>query len=86
MLWDSTKQIWRVVFPDGTRVPVQGGATTFYRNRGDNGTVGLHQVNSNVIMPTGKFCRKVLDATDALQTICTTMSELLLPISYRQAK
>ena len=44
-------------FPDGTTVPTQGGgATTFYRNRGDDGTVNLNRLNTNVEMPYGTFC------------------------------
>ena len=60
-------------FPDGTRVPVIGSgatmATTFYRNRGDDGTVNLNRLN-NVIMPTGLFCCEVPDTAGADQTLC----------------
>ena len=62
-------------FPDGSRVPVQGSATSFYRNRGDSGTVGLNRINNNIVMPTGRFCCKVPDATIALQTVCATISK-----------
>ena len=43
-------------------VPTQGGATSFYRNRGDDGTVNLNRLNTNVMMPTGLFCCEVPDA------------------------
>ena len=43
--------------------------TTFYRNRGDDGTVNLNRIN-NVIMPTGKFCCEVPDAIDMTVTLC----------------
>ena len=50
-------------FPDGGVVPNQVGATTFFRNRGDDGTVNLNRLNSDVMMPTGRFCCVVPDAT-----------------------
>lgn len=70
-------------FPDGMRVPMQSvGATSFYRNRRDNGAIGLHRINSNVITPTGRFCCEVPDAIDALQTVCATISNLLVSDRY----
>jgi hypothetical protein len=50
-------------FPDGTTVPTQGGATTFFRTRGDK-TVNLNRLNTNVFMPTGLFCCEVPNAQD----------------------
>ena len=61
-------------FPDnGGMVPISGGGTTFYRNRGDDGTVNLNRVNNDVMMPTGRFCCVVPDATDATQTLCVNI-------------
>ena len=60
-------------FPNGSVVPTQGVATTYYRNRGDDGTVNLNRVNSDVTMPTGEFCCVVTDATDAVQTLCVNI-------------
>ena len=60
-------------FPDGTRVPIRGHATSFYRFRGD-GTVSLNRKNSRVMMPTGRFCCEVPDATNALHTVCAIIS------------
>ena len=60
---------WR--FPDGTLVPVLGaGATLFYRNRGEDGTVNLNRLYTGVMMPTGLFCCEVPDAIDVDQTVC----------------
>ena len=62
-------------FPDGVTIvpgPLQG-PTTFYRNRGDDGTVNLNRLNTNVIMPTGLFCCVVPDATGVDQTICANI-------------
>ena len=53
-----------------TAVPILDGATSFYRNRGDDGTVNLNRLNTSVIMPTGQFCCVVPDATGVNQTIC----------------
>ena len=64
-------------FPDGTKVPIQGSATSFYRNRGDDGSVSLNRIDNNVMMPTGRFCCEVPDATNALQTVCATISKPL---------
>ena len=65
-------------FPDnGGVVPTLGGATTFYRNRGDDGTVNLNRLNSDVMMPTGRFCCLVLDATIVDQTLCAYIGEWL---------
>ena len=63
-------------FPDnGGLVPPQGIATTFYRSRGDDGTVNLNRLNPDVLMPTGKFCCVVPDATGVDQTICANIGE-----------
>ena len=64
-------------FPGGmTTVPTQGGATSFYRNRGDDGTVNLNRLNANVMMPTGLFCCVVPDVNDDMQTVCANICEL----------
>ena len=61
------------LFPDGTMVPGQSTALTFYRNRGhDDGTVNLNRLN-NVMIPTGKFCCVIPDATDAVQWACASV-------------
>ena len=61
-------------FPDRvTTVPAQGGATTFYRNRGDDGTVNLNRLDANVFMPTGLFCCVVPDAAGDTQHLCANI-------------
>ena len=64
-------------FPNGSMVPgtFQGGVTTFFRNRGDNGTVNLNRLNSSIMMPTGRFCCVVPDATDVDQRACAVISK-----------
>ena len=59
-------------------VPNQGSATTFYRNRGDDGTVNLNRLNSDVMMPTGMFCCVVPDATGVNMSTCAIISESLI--------
>ena len=63
-------------FPNWNTVPNLGGATTFYRTRGDDGTVNLNRLNTNVLMPTGVFCCEVPDATGVMQRICANIGEL----------
>jgi hypothetical protein len=66
-------------FPDGmTIVPNQAGASSFYRNRGpgDDGTVNLNRLNTNVMMPTGLFCCELPDATGMMQRVCANIGEL----------
>ena len=59
-------------------VPVQGTASTFYRNRGrDDGTVNLNRLNTTVVMPTGLFCCVVPDATGVMQRICASVCEFI---------
>ena len=66
------------IFPDGTTVPGPlGTPTTFYRNRGDDGTVNLNRVNADVMMPIGLFCCKVPNATDVLQSVCANISKFV---------
>ena len=61
-------------FPDGSVVPIKNSSTTaFYRNRGDDGTVSLNQLNSDVMMPTGRFCCVVSDATSTNLTVCSNV-------------
>ena len=71
---------------DGGIVPLIGSgaskATTFYRNRGDNGTVTLNRLNNDVMMPTGRFCCVVPDATGVSQWACAVICELVYIIYY----
>ena len=55
-------------FPNGTTVPIAGGSTTFYRTRGDDGTVNLNQP-SGVMSPTGLFCCEVPNAAGVTQRV-----------------
>ena len=62
-------------FPNGTIVPMQSSAASFYRNRGSDGTVNLERVASDIILPTGVFCCVIPDATDTFQRVCATISK-----------
>ena len=65
-------------FPNEVAVPsIAGAPTTFYRNRGDDGTVNLNRLNTNVIMPTGLFCCEVPDGSGRMQRVCANISELI---------
>ena len=63
------------LFPDGvTTVPGPAqNPTTFYRNRGDDGTVNLNRLNTNVLMPTGLFCCEVPNAAGDTQRLCANI-------------
>ena len=70
-------------FPDGTIVPTQGRATSFYRTRGDDGTVNLNRLHTNIFMPTGLFCCEIPDDIDVEQRLCINISEQkMLMFSY----
>ena len=61
---------------DGGMVPPIVSATTFYRNRGNDGTVSLNRLNNDVMMPTGRFCCVVPDATGISQWACAIIRKL----------
>ena len=62
--------------PNGEPVQESISTTAFYRNRGDNGEVSLNRP-SDVMSPTGQFCCKIPDATDANQTLCVDIGEFI---------
>ena len=47
----------------------------FTRSRGDDGTVNLNHLNSDVMMPTGRFCCVVPDDTSTYVTLCADIGE-----------
>ena len=59
-------------FPDGTLVPIKGLAKTFYRNRGDDGTVNLNRL-SGIMIPTGKLCCEVPDLIGITDRVCANI-------------
>ena len=65
-------------FPNESVVPVQYFTTTFYRNRSDDGTVNLNRLSSDVMMPTGRFCCVVPDATSTDVTLCVLIGKQFL--------
>ena len=65
------------IFPNRSYVPgIAQNPTSFFRNRGDDGTVNLNRLNSDVMMPTGRFCCVVPDATSVNQTVCANIGKL----------
>ena len=65
------------LFPDGTTVPgTAQNPTTFYRNRGDDGTVNLNRLSANVMTPTGLFCCVIPDSVGDMQRLCANIGEL----------
>ena len=75
------------LFPNGSFVPIRSAATTFYRNRGrDDGTVNLNRLNNDVMMPTGRYCCVVPDATGINQMACAIISESYNNIAVRHRR
>ena len=65
-------------FPNGSNaLGVAQNPTSFFRNRGDDGTVNLNRLNSDVMMPTGRFCCMVLNATSTDVTVCADIGECM---------
>ena len=64
-------------FPNYVQVQSYWYATSFYRNRGDDGTVNLNRFNDSVMMPTGRFCCVVPDATGVIQTLCANIGNTI---------
>ena len=68
-------------FPNASIVPVLGHgshqATTFYRNRDDDGTVYLNRVGNHVTTPTGLFCCEIFDTNNVNQRLCAMIGELI---------
>ena len=61
-------------FPNGTKILVEGSKPrSFYRNRGDDGTVNLNRVSKNVVSPTGRFCCVVPNDANITQTLCVNI-------------
>jgi hypothetical protein len=66
-------------FPNTSLVPgkkQEAEPKTFYRNRGDNGTVNLNRQNTDIIYPTGLFCCEVPDDDDINQTLCANIGKI----------
>ena len=74
-------QIGEWYFPNGTTVPRQHSAASFYRNEGDDGAVNLNRISYNAVSLSGLFCCEIPDATDTLQRMCATISKLNMCIN-----
>ena len=72
------------LFPNGSNIPTQDSAAVFYRDRGDDGSVILSILSSDIdiALPllTGLFCCVVPDATDTTQTVCADISKFLMSV------
>ena len=66
-------------FPDGRKVPTSGhNFISFYRNRGNDGSVTLNYVDSGTNNYTGKFCCSIPDSNNSLRTLCVNIRKLWL--------
>ena len=66
------------LFPNGSLVASIVHGKTYFRNRGDDGTVNLNRLNSAVMIPTGRFCCVVPDATSTDVTLCVLIGKQFL--------
>ena len=72
-------------FPNKTNIGISTGTASFYRSKGDDGTVNLHQVTTstgNIIFPTGLFCCIVPDADNVTQTMCINIGKFMAQGNY----
>ena len=53
---------------------------TFYRNRGDDGTVNLNRL-SGIVMPTGLFCCVVPDSIGITNRVCANIGKSCMAIA-----
>lgn len=64
-------------FPSRKLIPILGQganrAKTFYRNRGDDGTINLNRVDDSVHSPIGRFCCEVSDRNNVNHTLCVNV-------------
>ena len=58
-------------------MPPTGSATTFYSNRGDDGTVNLSHLNTSLMLPTGLFCCEVPDVNNVNESHCVNIGEFI---------
>lgn len=68
------------LFPNGTLVPTEDSARSFYKSSGDNGNVSLNLLRTNSVLPllTGMFCCILPDANSIVDAVCVEISELTL--------
>lgn len=64
-------------FPNASHVPPLGYYYTYYRTRGDDGSVRLNRRSDSNFIETGLFCCVVPDAMDNSQTVCANIGEFL---------
>lgn len=71
-------------FPNMSLVPGRlRGAGDYYRNRGRNdGTVNLNRASTDIISPTGRFCCRIPDTTDATVTLCAIIGKYRIVLVY----
>ena len=69
---------WRAgewYFPNASNVPILGAAYTFYRTRGDDGSVNLNRRDDHASVETGLFCCMLPDAMGNYQTLCANIGK-----------
>ena len=78
-------RMWRAgewFFPNTSQVPLYFYYYTYYRTRGDDGSVHLNHRSDSNFIETGLFCCVVPDAMDNSQTVCANIGEFILRIPH----
>ena len=67
-------------FPNASYVPIFYYGYTFYRTRGDDGSVNLNRRSDSHLVETGSFCCVVPDAMENYQTVCANIGNFFLRV------
>ena len=64
-------------YPNGSAVSVDGSGNSFFRDRGDDGTIRLHRRGvASLSAAMGQYCCEILNINDVIHRLCVHFSEL----------
>ena len=65
------------LYPNGSAVSTDGSGNSFYRDRGDDGTVRLHRRGITALSTAmGQYCCEIPNTNDVNHTLCIHFSKL----------
>ena len=66
-------------YPNGSAVSIDGMGNSFYRDRGNDGTVRLHRRGiASLSAAMGQYCCEIPNANDITQRLCVHFSKLAI--------
>lgn len=66
------------LYPNGSTVSISGSNNSFYRNRGDDGTVRLHRRGiTSSSAASGQYCCEIPNSDDIVQRLYVHFGELV---------